>query len=95
VRSLVWTVVGLAVALWSSIVWLVCRVIDVSGSMMADGVGALSLAPRAASVLSTMALAGTGFAGWLALALWLLVTLTLVAIGLFVDGSVPRNPRAA
>jgi hypothetical protein len=92
-RGLVWTATGLVAALWSSFAWILVKLLDFGGRTMAGSFGALPLKPAAADLFASFTLAGTGLAGWIVGAVWLVVLLAITLVGLFIDGSIPRPIR--
>jgi hypothetical protein len=92
-RILIWTVAGLAAALWSTFAWLACRLIELGGALASEGLTGLHLTLTATNVLSTVAATGFEAAAWLIAGLWLAVMLLIALFGLIIDGSVPRKAR--
>ena len=95
-KTLVWTLTGLVLALWSLVAWIIHGLVGVAGGIVASNADILPADPLLIEWASWLASAGTGVGEWLVVAVWGLVSLVLLALGFVITKLLPRltPPRA-
>ena len=94
-KTLVWVLTGLALALWSLVAWVTHGLVGVAGGLVASHADIIPADPLLIEWASWLASAGTGIGEWLVIAVWGFVSLVLLALGYVATRLVPRlSPRA-
>jgi len=94
-KTLVWTLTTVVIALWSLVAWITHGLVGVAGGFVASNADILPADPMLVEWASWLASAGTGVGEWLVVALWGFVTLVLVALGFVATKLVPRLSSSA
>lgn len=94
-KTLVWTLTTVVIALWSLVAWITHGLVGVAGGLVASNADILPADPMLVEWASWLASAGTGVGEWLVVAVWGLVTLVLVALGFVATKLVPRLSSSA
>ena len=89
-KTLVWVLTGLAIALWSLVAWVTHGLVGVAGGMIASNADLLPADPLLIEWTSWLASLGTGIGEWLVVAVWGFVSLVLLALGYVATKLVPR-----
>lgn len=89
-KTLVWVLTGLAIALWSLVAWVTHGLVGVAGGMIASNADILPADPLLIEWTSWLASLGTGIGEWLVVAVWGFVSLVLLALGYVATKLVPR-----
>jgi hypothetical protein len=95
-KTLVWTLTGLVLALWSLVAWIIHGLVGVAGGIVASNADIIPADPLLIEWASWLASAGTGVGEWLVVAVWGLVSLVLLALGFVITKLLPRlTPQRA
>ncbi|PZF76542.1 hypothetical protein DK847_12100 [Aestuariivirga litoralis] len=94
-KTLVWTLTTVVIALWSLVAWITHGLVGVAGGLVASNADILPADPMLVEWASWLASAGAGVGEWLVVALWGFVTLVLVALGFVATKLVPRLSSSA
>jgi hypothetical protein len=89
-KTLVWTLTGLVLALWTLVAWITHGLVGVAGGLIAGNADILPADPLLIEWAAWLASAGTGVGEWLVVAVWGFVSLVLVALGFVATKLVPR-----
>ena len=89
-KTLVWVLTGIVVAIWSLVAWITHGLVGVAGGLVASNADMIPADPLLIEWASWLASAGTGVGEWLVVALWGFVTLVLLALGFVASKLVPR-----
>lgn len=94
-KSLIWIVTWVAIALWSGLAWIAHSLVSVGGSLVASNADIIpAVDPLLVEWASWLATVGTGVGEWLIVAIWAIVSLVIFAIGFVVTRLVPRMGQA-
>jgi hypothetical protein len=89
-KTLVWSLTGVAVGLWSLLAWIMHGLVGVAGGLIASNADILPVDPLLVEWASWVASAGTDIGEWLVIAVWALVSLVLVGLGYVATRLVPK-----
>ena len=89
-KTLIWTITGILVGLWSLVAWITHGLVGVAGNLVANNADILPADPLLVEWASWLASAGTGVGEWLVVAVWLFVSLVMMALGFVATMLVPR-----
>jgi hypothetical protein len=89
-KTLVWSLTGVAVGLWSLLAWIMHGLVGVAGGLIASNADVLPVDPLLVECASWVASAGTDIGEWLVIAVWALVSLVLVGLGYVATRLVPK-----
>jgi hypothetical protein len=89
-KTLIWIVIWVVIALWSGLAWIAHSLVSVGGSLVASNADIIpSVDPLVIEWASWLATVGTGVGEWLVIAIWAIVSLVIFAIGFVVTRLVP------
>jgi len=93
-KTIVWSIFAVALAIWSLLAWGAHAFVDAAGGFAARNADAAPVSPEAVEFLSWFAYLGAGVGEWLVIAVWAVVS-GLMALGAylitrFVPGSAER-----
>ncbi|MFO1122753.1 MAG: hypothetical protein U1F47_10590 [Hyphomicrobiales bacterium] len=92
-RNLVWIATAAVIALWSGAAWLLHAAIGLGGSLAATHADLIPATPELVEWASWLALFGTGVGEWLVIAIWAVVSATLLTLGFVATRLMPRLTR--
>lgn len=92
-KTLVWALTGVVLLLWSLVAWIAHGLVGAAGSIVASNADLIPADPQLIEWASWLASAGTGVGEWLVVAVWALVSLVLVALGVVAARLAPRLAR--
>jgi hypothetical protein len=93
-RTIVWAVTALILLLWSGLAWITYELLGVGGNLVATNADIVPVDPILVEWASWLANAGTGVGEWLVVALWLIVSAIILAVGFAVTRFLPRLSTA-
>lgn len=90
-KTAIWIVTWVVIAVWSGLSWIAHGLIGVGGNLVANNADIIPAAdPLLVEWASWLAIAGTGVGEWLVIALWAIVSLVLLALGFIAARLAPR-----
>ena len=89
-RTLIWTITWVVIALWSGLAWIAHGLVGVGGNLVANNADVIPADPLLIEWASWLAASGTGIGEWLIVALWAVVSAILIALGFVATQLLPR-----
>ena len=90
-KTLIWIVTWVVIALWSGLAWIAHSLVSVGGNLVANNADIIpAVDPLLVEWASWLATVGTGVGEWLVIALWAIVSLVIFALGFIATRLVPR-----
>lgn len=93
-RTLVWIVTAVLIALWSAAAWLLHAVIGLGGSLASGNADLLPADPEIIEWVSWLAWTGAWAGEWLVIGVWAVVTLIIAGLGFAGARLAPRLAAA-
>lgn len=88
-RTLVWIITWIVIALWSGIAWAAHWVIGLGGQVVSSNSDILPVEPEMVEWASWLAVFGTDVGEWLVIIVWAIVAAIIFALGFIVTRLVP------
>ena len=89
-KTLIWGLTAILIALWSLVAWAAHALLGAGGQLAANNADLIPADPLAIEWISWLANSGTGLGEWLIIVLWGFVSLVIFAIGFVATRFVPR-----
>ena len=89
-KTLIWAVTGVVIAIWSGLCWIAHGLVSVGGNLVANNADIIpAVDPLIVEWASWLASVGTGVGEWLVIAIWAIVSLVIFALGFVVTRFLP------
>ena len=89
-RTLIWIVTWVVIALWSGLAWIAHGLVGVGGNLVAGNADLIPADPLLIEWASWLVSSGTGIGEWLIVALWAIVSTIFLALGFVATRLLPR-----
>jgi hypothetical protein len=89
-KTLIWIVTAALIGVWSLLAWIAHGLVGVAGNLVAGNADIIPADPELVAWASWLTAAGTDVGGWLIVAIWAMVSLALLGLGLAANALAPR-----